>query len=142
MLRQDELCESIRDCLEATTVQCQRCETLWAPPDIRMPDACPNCGAVRQYMRVACDQCPKALFSQRLTSSGLSELINQAFFFANWLAKGGSLTLDELTPQECSALQILWQEQSKAEIERAQKAQREASRGYPKVQASYKTRPI
>lgn len=120
-------------------MQCRGCDIAWTPLDIRMPEACPNCGAIRKYTRLACEACPQQNLNQAVEQSGFAALIRQINMFATFLHRGGTVTLDDLTPHQYAGLLIFWEEQDKHTQEAHAKAQANA---HSKIQASYKTRPI
>lgn len=106
-----------------------------------MPDACPSCGVIRRYIRLPCEDCPKDHLGEAVASSGFGPLIDQINLFSAWIQKGGTLTLDDVTPQECRALRILWEEQDKHTADQMREAQRR-NHADSKISATYKTRPV
>lgn len=126
-LRKDQLCEGLRECLDVCTVTCTACSTTWTPPDIRMPDACPNpsCGAERKYKRERCSGCTVRVLERALQCRAGKLLFHAVEIDSMLQCPGMSISPDSLDAVEWQALQVLWSEKGKYQVEEAKRREAE-----------------
>jgi hypothetical protein len=106
-----------RGCQRSDSAVCNKCSTIWRPPDTSLPGRCPTCESY-EIAIARCDRCPLDALDHVRQRSQAGRLLERVLQLDFVFPAGSALPWGELTCADVKGLQILRQERDKYQREK------------------------